>query len=547
MIEQNITKQNITVVLVALYRYINFPLRIMHPLLENIDGVKPYTIFFKNHDANLFKVPSATEEDLFVKQIIDLKPNLVGISVLSPYVPIAKKLTKLVRDNSSALVIWGGVHPTISPESCIKEADMICIGEGEGAITELVTDLRDGKDYFNTENLWINNGSNIVKNPMRALIQDLDSLPFPSYGNDSFYFIDSNRITRNDPTLLDSYVWVQSSRGCPFACSYCVNSLLRPLFKNLGHYTRRRSVNNIIREIKEKLDLFGHIKDYVFFVDEVFGNDESWLNEFETIYKKEIGLPFFVEYNPKFINSTILEKLFNAGVETIDLGIQTGSDYIRNRIFHRAGKNNEIINLASEISNYGIKIKYDLIIDNPYENEESLKNTISVLLQLPKPLFFNLHALQYFPDYPFTNKAIEEGHIKIEDASVDSLMERTTKNWGFVPRLTFKKKQMLENIIWLFVSGHVKDRTVKYAVFNDSIGSKICFIYLNIKSTVLGKILGSGGIADKHIWLRYLIYGFKYILKGDIKSLHLKIRKLVLIHKQKSLTNRSSGPCSRVH
>ena len=240
---------------------------------------------------------------MFVNKIIELKPAFVGISVLSPYVPIAKRLTKLIRDNSLSLVIWGGIHPTISPDSCIKEADIICVGEGEGAITDLVTHLRDGKEYLNIENLWINNGGHIIRNPMRSLMQDLDSLPFPSYGNDSFYFIDSNRITTKDPTLLDSCLTIQTSRGCPYVCSYCVNSLLRPLFKNLGPYTRRKSVNNIIREIKENLNLSGNARDYVLFVDEVFGTDKSWLDEFESIYKKEIGLPFYVEYNPELINS----------------------------------------------------------------------------------------------------------------------------------------------------------------------------------------------------------------------------------------------------
>jgi len=533
MLKQNRTEQNTVVVLVALYRYLNFPIRIMHSLLENIEGIKPHTIFYKNCDTNVFKVPTDIEEDLFVNKIIELKPAFVGISVLSPYVPIAKRLTKLIRDNSLSLVIWGGIHPTISPDSCIKEADIICVGEGEGAITDLVTHLRDGKEYLNIENLWINNGGHIIRNPMRSLMQDLDSLPFPSYGNDSFYFIDSNRITTKDPTLLDSCLTIQTSRGCPYVCSYCVNSLLRPLFKNLGPYTRRKSVNNIIREIKENLNLPGNARDYVLFVDEVFGTDKSWLDEFESIYKKEIGLPFYIEYNPELINSTMLNKLVNAGVYTIVFGIQTGSDYIRNSIFHRPGKNSEIIKIANEIASYGINIKYDLIIDNPYDTEESLKNAISVLLQLPKPLFFNLYSLQYFPDYPLTRKAIEDGHIKMEDASTDSLMERTTRNWAFVPKLLpFNKKQMLQNIIWLVVWEHASDSIVKYAVFNNSLGSKLCLNYMNYKAIVLGKILGVGGIAWKHIWIRYLINGFKYILKGDIKSLYLEIRKRIVVRKQ---------------
>jgi len=523
--KSNEGRQNtIVVVLVALYRYQNFPVRIMHSLLENIDGIKPYTIFFQNTDTNVFVAPTEIDEDLFIKQIIDLNPTLVGISVLSLYVPIAKRLTKLIRDNSSALVVWGGIHPTISPESCIKEADIICVGEGEGAIEDLVTHLRDGTDYLNVENLWINNDGHIIRNPMRPLIQDLDVLPFPAYGNDSFYFIDSKKMTRSDVALLDSNLWIQTSRGCPFVCSYCVNSLLRPLFKHLGHYTRRRSVNSIIREIKEQLNASGNMKTNVFFLDEVFGEDESWLSEFQSIYKKEIGLPFYVEYNPKSIKSTILSKLVDAGVDVINFGIQSGSDFIRNHIFHRPGKNEEIINIAHKIASYGVKIKYDLIIDNPYDTEESLKNAISLLLQLPKPLSFNLYSLQFFPGYPLTRKAIEDGHIKVEDSTPDSLMEKTTLSLVFTPRLLpFNKKRILENIIWLIVWEHTTDRIVKYAVFNDSTSSKLCLICMNFQAIILGKILGVGGI----VWTRYVITAVKYVLKGDIKTLYLKCSRVM--------------------
>jgi len=520
----------VVVVLVALYRYRNFPVRIMHPLLENIDGVKPYTIFFKNYETNVFRFPTLKEEELFVKLITELNPKLIGFSVPSPYVPIARRLTKLIKNNSSSsLVIWGGVHPTISPESCSKEVDMLCMGEGEGAITDLVRCLRDKKPYQSIKNLWVKNGDHFIKNPMRPLIQDLDSLPFPFYGNDSYYFINSNRITKKDPLVFDNYFWVQTSRGCPYSCSYCVNSLLRPLFKDLGCYIRRRSVNNVIREIKENLSLPGNTTDYVFFADESFANEKLWLDEFELQYKKEVGLPFYVEYNPKVINSIVLGKLVNAGFDTINFGIQTGSDYIRKRIFNRPGKNTEILNLAKKVVSYGIKIRYDLIIDNPYDTEQSLKDCIEFLLQLPKPLFFNLYSLQYFPNYPLTKKAIDDKYIQPEDASVDSLMERVTKNWAFVPRLSpYTKKQILQNVIWLVVWNHAKDNIVKYSVFGDSLGSKLCLDYLNFKSIILGKILGVGGIVWRSRWSTYLINGFKYILKGDLKTLYLKIRKLIL-------------------
>lgn len=510
----------LSIVLVAIYRYQNFPVRLMYSLLERIEGIKPYVIFFKNFEANMGKSPTPEEEKLFVKKMVELRPRLVGISVLSPYVPVAKRLTKLIKDNTSALVVWGGVHPTISPENCIKEADMICVGEGEGTMKELAECLRDGKDYRHIHNLWINDGGRVIRNPMRPLIQDLDSLSLLSYGSKAFFFIDSGSITGDDPRTRDYYLWVQTSRGCPYICSYCVNSLLRPSFKALGPYSRRRSVESVMNEIKRHLSgTMGHI----YFVDETFGDDKQWLDEFVSRYKKEAGLPFNVEYHPNMVNDEMVGKLVEAGVYGIKIGIQSGSDRIRNSIFHRPGKNADIIALANKISGYGVNIVYDLILDNPYETEESLKDTIDLLLRLPKPLTFDLYSLQYFPGYPLTQKAIKDGYLKAGDLTAERLMKTNLRNWAFIPRLLpCTKKQALQNIIWLVAWGHVSERLVRYGVFGDSLGAKACVAYMNLKSIVAGKILEASW---RHRAVHYLIRGFHYISRGNIKTAYKKTVK----------------------
>src|SRR3989338_11410838 len=148
--------KNITVVLVAIASYRNFPIRIMHPLLEGVPGVKVRTVFFKEFEGRLFTSPTEKEKKLFGDLIAELKPDLVGFSVFYPFFPITKTLVKLVRERSpSSLVILGGVHPTTNPEQCIKEADMICVGDGEDALVELVEALRDGTAYHSIGNLWV--------------------------------------------------------------------------------------------------------------------------------------------------------------------------------------------------------------------------------------------------------------------------------------------------------------------------------------------------------------------------------------------------------
>jgi len=485
----NQNSKPVTVVLIALYKYQNFPIRILHAVLENIEGVEPHTIFYKNHYTNDIRYPTPVEENLFRDKIVELNPRIVGMSVYSPYVSIAKRLTKIIKTSSSASVLWGGIHPTLAPEMCIEEADIICRGEGEEAIAELVASIRDDSDYHRIRNLWIKKNGEIISNPMRPLIQDLDSIPFAAYARDSFYFIGSNSITRKDPTIAYPILDIMPARGCPFRCSYCVNSLFRPMFKDLGNYSRRRSVPNVIAELKQVLAIPGNQKSIVEFQDENFGTQESWLREFETIYPREIGLPFKIQYNPTLIKPSIIGRLKKAGLHRLKFGIEAGTDDIRNQVFCRPGKNSQMVKLAHEIAKQKVKIRYDLIMDIPWDTEASLKETIDFLLQLPKPLHFNLYSLQYFPGYPLTRKALADGHIDEKEASLETLQERMHNNWGFAPRLfPWTQKQILQNIIWLIVFRNTANDIVRRAVFGDSLGSRFNLMILNLKAAFWGKI-----------------------------------------------------------
>jgi hypothetical protein len=111
-----------------------------------------------------------------------------------------------------------------------------------------------------------------------------------------------------------------------------------------------------------------------------------------------------------------------------------------------------------------------------------------------------LYSLQYFPDYPLTQKALEDGHIKEEVANLDTLEQRLSRSWGFAPKLfPLTKRQMLQNIIWLIAFGHTTDGIVKHAVLTDSWVAKILLIYLNLKSVFFGKIREIKRLMNKKI------------------------------------------------
>ena len=540
------------VVIVGLYTYFNVPVRILHPLADRIEGVEAHTIFYKNYDSNIFSLPNEREEELFLETIKNINPKIVAISLLSPYILIAKRLTELIKKHTSAIVLWGGVGPTITPEEHIKLTDMICIGEGENTFEEVVVAVRDGKDYKNIKNLWVKDGQQIIKNPQGPLIQDLDKLPFAEYGNKNMYFIENNKLSKEDPELDHSILYLQSTRGCPYSCSFCIETMYHDIYKGLGKFVRRRSVDSIVEEVNMHLSRPNNRKTRVYFIDEVFGSAPGFIDEFAPRYKKEVGLPFDVLYHPKSLKVRTIEKLVEAGVKEINFGIQTGSDKIRNDVFTRPGTNAEIIELTNEISKHNVKIRYDLILDNDFETKETLKECINLILQLPKPVIFNTFSLQHFPDYPMTKMAIKAGHVtenELEDWP--TMMRRTTENWKFIPRLKKRKKtrtnqlQRLNNIIWMMCWNHVSDPVVKYAVFGNSFGSKIMFHYLNLKSAMLWKIFGEGGwlhtASFKLKIVSYSLIAIKMIFQGDWKDLAYKMNKKAMIPIRRYVNSRNVG------
>lgn len=72
--------------------------------------------------------------------------DLIGISLMTDDLQNAILITTALRVHTRTPILWGGIHPTIEPESCLQHADMVCIGEGEETMVELVRKMRCGAD-----------------------------------------------------------------------------------------------------------------------------------------------------------------------------------------------------------------------------------------------------------------------------------------------------------------------------------------------------------------------------------------------------------------
>ena len=331
-----------------------------------------YSVGFLSNDyitAPLSPRDACPENDirLLIKKLQSLNPSIIGMSVGSATVPVAIKITREIKKISKAVIVWGGPHAIAAPEECIRVADVVCMGEGEYPMFELAERLRRKEPLTHIRGLWVKLGSHSEKNELNDLITNLDALPFPDFIRRDNKCTIFEGETSGDVHIHSSghmYMYpLMTSRGCKYACSYCSNSVFRERFKGKGPFLRRRSVSNVIEELKAVIrqrQVLG-----VRFWDDVFTYDEAWVDEFCERYSGEVGLPFFCYAHPHKEIKRILKKLRQAGLCWVDMGVQSGSERIVSTVYARKQNNQEILELAAYLNKLGIIAYYDFIVDNP--------------------------------------------------------------------------------------------------------------------------------------------------------------------------------------
>ncbi|MDD2225298.1 MAG: radical SAM protein [Candidatus Shapirobacteria bacterium] len=384
------------------------------------------------HSAKLAKKLDIKKE--LIQQIIEKKPDFVGFSVFTlNYQRILKIAHLLKRKSSNIPIIFGGIHPTSVPEIVIKEkcVDMICVGEGEEALSELL----NKPNSTNIKNIWFKQKNKIIKNPCRPLIDDLDTLPFPD--KDLFYKI--------YPGFFEDYYTI-SSRGCPFACTYCGNNVIQNVYKGLGKKIRRRSPKNIVDELVLANKKY-HPKK-VTFVDDVFVQDLDWLKEFAKLYKKKVNLPYAMLTHPSFLSLEIAKLLKKSGCYFLLFGIQSASEKTRREILNRFESNAQISKAAQNCHQAGLKFSIDHIFNIPTEGLPEYKEAVNFYYQL-NPTIINAYWLQYFPKTEIVNIAVKHKLLKKSDVpKIERGLTNTSLIVGiggkdsFDPALTYSNIQL---------------------------------------------------------------------------------------------------------
>tara|TARA_B100001964_G_scaffold32370_1_gene33999 strand:+ start:336 stop:1793 length:1458 start_codon:yes stop_codon:yes gene_type:complete len=415
-------------------------LTLIDPLVGQSHGLKSMTAYLQSHGHEVKVITLNTSivslihkynhiiryTDSEINEILKhcKGSDIVGITVFTNAYDMARHLTSEIRGKLDIPIIWGGIHPTLRPKECMQFADMVCIGEGELSLLELLNHMEKGTDYTSTKGIWFKKDGELIQNQNRALINDLDMLPIEELRVEKFLQLVDGKIIVPDRHMFYSknQYSIATSRGCVYECTYCAHNHFTKLFGRKG-YHRRRSVPHFMEELKIATSLYDNIERICFDDDTFLIRPVDELKTFAEEYQKEIGLPFFCLSIPKGLNKEKLEIVISAGMVEIQFGIEATSRrilkmYSRPCYKEDVLKSDLIVQEVSKKTKKDVLVRYDLILDNPWETREEKVEGLDFLKSLPRPYIISYFSLVFYPEVELSKKAIEDGYVTDELADV---------------------------------------------------------------------------------------------------------------------------------
>jgi radical SAM superfamily enzyme YgiQ (UPF0313 family) len=335
--------------------------------------------------------------------------DVVGLSFIGGYYQYKKALKISAAINSSKqrpFYIIGGHGPSPDPEYFIKKtgADVVCIGEGEETVVELIDHHEKRKNFSNVLGIAYKDGNKVVINPRRPLIQNIDSISMPAY---DLFNIEYYRLLRMPhATRTDFVMPMLSGRGCKFNCNFCYR-----LDKGL----RIRSNESIIEEIKLLQQKYRIT--YITFSDELLmTSEERTISLCEDFLSANLNIKWACNGRLNYAKPDILKLMKKAGCVFINYGIEAYDDKIL-KIMNKALTTKQIKRGIEATLKEGISPGLNIIFGNINESRETLMKGVNFLLKYDNGAQLRtIRPVTPYPGSPLYYYAIEHGFLKdIED------------------------------------------------------------------------------------------------------------------------------------
>ena len=357
--------------------------------------------------------------------------NVVGIgAIVTVYRYVKWLIGILKRDRPDKKIMIGGSVGTSIPRIILEktEADIVCKGEGEITVVELVNALQSGIDLKTVDGIWFKGqDGRIIINRGRSPIKDLDNIPLPAwdlfpmeiYLKNPVGAPNRNKwIDGNNDDDVPLSMNLNGTRGCPYKCIYCYHDFM-------GSGYRHRSPKNIINEMRILYDQYG--VRYFHFIDDEFCLKKSFMFDFCKELKGEFNknVSWGCAGRVNLMTEDLVAAMADSGCVLIGYGIESGSqkmlDIMKKGVTVQQAK--DAIQLTKKYLGWA---DCSFMVGTPGENRKTIQETIEFCREVdlaPEVIFFTTP----YPGTELYELALRQGKIGDEEEYILNLGEQGEK------------------------------------------------------------------------------------------------------------------------
>ena len=283
--------------------------------------------------------------------------------------------------NKKIVTVLMGQHPSARAETCLSDPDVdfVVVGEPENTVFELVEALESGKqDFSDIDGLvFLQNGKPTHTKP-RAIIADLDSLPFPA--RHLLPMKVYNEAVKENPLrgeISKAWTIMTTSRGCPYSCVFCTNFIV------WGRQWRGRSPKNVVDELESVIKIYG-VKQVDFYDENMTLDKKRMADICDQIVKRGLHIEWFTPNGIRAdtLDETLLRKMKRAGCKKIRVAPESGVQRVVNDVIGKSLDLKAVERAVTLCKKVGIKVGCFFVLGLIGETKADIEETIKFAYKL---------------------------------------------------------------------------------------------------------------------------------------------------------------------